>query len=137
MKINLINFLGQRLQKIILHRSGGPAVLHQVRPEWVEGGAVPRPPAWGVPAASATPTPTPSGPTHQSGKERTLLEVRVHKVHKLYTWSTTMSVPSSELGLPHHLSHQRVCPTRTKGGVHTRLRVRGWRVPIRTTGEKA
>jgi hypothetical protein len=52
-------------------------VLHQVRPEWVEGGAVPRPPARGVPAASATPPPTPSGPTHQSGEERTLLEVRV------------------------------------------------------------
>ncbi len=77
MKINFINFLGQRLLKIILHRSGGPAVLHQVRSEWVEGGAVPRPPARGVPAASATPTPTPSGPSHQSGEEWTLLEVRI------------------------------------------------------------
>jgi hypothetical protein len=77
MKINFINILGQRLQKIILHRSGGPAVLHQVRPEWVEGGAVPRPPPRGVPAASATPPPTPSGPTRQPREERTLLEVGV------------------------------------------------------------
>ncbi len=39
--------------------------------------------------------------------------------------STTVYVPSSELGLSQHLSRQRVCPSRQKGG-HTRLRVRGW-----------
>jgi hypothetical protein len=45
------------------------------------------------------------------------------------------------LGLPHPLSRKRVCPhPQTKGegvGGHTRLRVRGWGSPIRTTGEKA
>jgi hypothetical protein len=37
----------------------------------------------------------------------------------VYTWSTTVSVPLSELGLPHPLSPQRVCtptPPPTKGG---------------------
>ncbi len=38
--------------------------------------------------------------------------------------SAKLSLQSSELGL----SRQRVCPfPRTKGGGHTRLRVRGWR----------
>ncbi len=47
-------------------------------------------------------------------------------------------VPSSELGLSHPLSRQRVCPSpRIKGGGHTRLRARGGGVPIPTTGEKA
>jgi hypothetical protein len=46
--------------------------------------------------------------------------------------STTVDVPSPELGLSHPLSRQRVCPSpppRNQGGGHTRLRVRGWGSP--------
>jgi hypothetical protein len=48
--------------------------------------------------------------------------------------STTVYVPSSELGLPQPLSCKRVCPPsglpRTKvGGGHTCLRLRGWESP--------
>ncbi len=46
--------------------------------------------------------------------------------------TTTVYVPSLELGLFHPLSRQRVCPPPpgTKGGMgHTRLRVRGWESP--------
>ncbi len=47
--------------------------------------------------------------------------------------STTVYVPSSELGLSHPLSRQRVCPSpRNQGGGpggHIRLRVRGWGSP--------
>ncbi len=54
------------------------------------------------------------------------------------TYSTTVSVPLSKLEHPHPLSRKRVCPLpEPKGGGHTRLRVMGWGVLIRTTGEKA
>ncbi len=49
--------------------------------------------------------------------------------HKVYiTQSTTVYVPSSDLGLSHPLSRQRVCPSPRyqMGGGHTRLWVRGW-----------
>jgi hypothetical protein len=43
----------------------------------------------------------------------------------IYIESTTLYVPSSELGLPQHFSRQRVCPSPQNrgGGGHTRLRV--------------
>ncbi len=45
----------------------------------------------------------------------------------VYIKSNTVYVPSSDLGLSHPLSRQRVCPsTQNRGGGHTRLRVRGW-----------
>ncbi len=49
------------------------------------------------------------------------LQVRIeHKVHTVYIMSTTEYVPSSELGISHPLSRQRVCPTPgTKGGEGT------------------
>ncbi len=44
--------------------------------------------------------------------------------------STTVYVPSSELGLSQHLSRQRVCPSpQNRGGGHTRLPLRGWGSP--------
>jgi hypothetical protein len=51
-----------------------------------------------------------------------------------YIKSTTVYVPSSELGLSQPLSRQRVCPSPPNrgGGVgdgHTCLRVRGWGSP--------
>jgi hypothetical protein len=48
------------------------------------------------------------------------------------THSTTVYVPSSELGLPHLLSRKRVCPSprnQKVGEGHTRLQVRGWGSP--------
>jgi hypothetical protein len=89
----------------------------------------------------------------------TLMHQKPGRMEKLYWWklqfeveqlvykttmyifikSTTMYVPSSELGLSQLLSRQRVCPSprnqRGGGGVHAC----GWRVvgvPIPTTGEK-
>jgi hypothetical protein len=52
--------------------------------------------------------------------------------------STTVYISSSELGLSRPLSRQRVCPSpRTKGGGHTRLRLRKVEgSPIPTTREK-
>ncbi len=48
----------------------------------------------------------------------------------IYIKSTTVSVPSSELGLSHSLSRQRVCPSPlNQTGGHTRLRLRGWGIP--------
>ncbi len=48
----------------------------------------------------------------------------------VYIKSTTVYVPSSELGLSQPLSRQRVWPSpRIGGGGHTRLRVRGWGSP--------
>jgi hypothetical protein len=45
----------------------------------------------------------------------------------LCTESTTLSVPSCELGPPPHLPQARCAlPPGTKVGGHTRLRVRGW-----------
>ncbi len=48
-----------------------------------------------------------------------------------YLKSITVYVPSSELGLSHPLSRQRVCPSpqNQREGGHTRLRVRGWGSP--------
>jgi hypothetical protein len=44
--------------------------------------------------------------------------------------STTVYVPSSELGLSQPLSLQQVYPSpQNRGGGHTRLRVRGWGSP--------
>jgi hypothetical protein len=44
--------------------------------------------------------------------------------------STTVSVPSSELGLSQPLSRQQVCPSpKNRGGGHIRLQVRGWGSP--------
>ncbi len=44
--------------------------------------------------------------------------------------STTVYVPSSELGLSHPVSRQRVCPSpEPKGGGHTRPLARGWGSP--------
>jgi hypothetical protein len=44
--------------------------------------------------------------------------------------STTVYVPSSELGISQPLSRQRVCPShQNRGGGHTRPRVRGWGIP--------
>ncbi len=66
-------------------------------------------------------------------------------VEGLYnTQSTTVSVPSSELGpirslvRVHFLYRKRVCVPRNQmgGGCNTRLRVKKWADPIRTTGEK-
>ncbi len=55
----------------------------------------------------------------------------------VYTKSTKVSFPSSKLGLrPTHNSRKRVSPPRNQRGGHTRLCVRGWGVPIRTTGKK-
>ncbi len=52
--------------------------------------------------------------------------------------STTLYVPSSELGLPQPLSRKQVCPPlNQRVGGHTRLRLGGGWVPIPTTGEKA
>ncbi len=50
---------------------------------------------------------------------------------KTYISRVPIYVPSSELGLSHPFSRQRVCHyPRAKGaGEHTRLRVRGWRSP--------
>ncbi len=46
--------------------------------------------------------------------------------------------PRQNWDAPHPLSRERVClPPGTKGVGHTRLRVRGWGVLIRMTGEKA
>ena len=62
----------------------------------------------------------------------TALLGRVPTTKNLSIQSTTVYVPSSELGLSHPLSRQRVCPSpRNQGGrgVHTRLRVRGWESP--------
>jgi len=60
-----------------------------------------------------------------------------HKVLYIHLQSTTVYVPSSELGFSHPLSRQPVCPSpRNQRGGHSRLRVRGWGVPIPTTGEK-
>ncbi len=48
----------------------------------------------------------------------------------VYIKSTTVYVPSSELGLPQPLSSQGVCPSpHNQGGGHTRMRVRGWGSP--------
>ncbi len=48
-----------------------------------------------------------------------------HKIQCIYTQSTVL-VPSSELGPPTpSLSNECVPPSEPKGGVHTRLRVRG------------
>jgi hypothetical protein len=50
----------------------------------------------------------------------------------VYIKSTTVYVPSSELGLPQPLSRQRECPSpqnRGGGGGHTRLQVWGWGSP--------
>jgi hypothetical protein len=47
----------------------------------------------------------------------------------IYLQSTTVYVPSSEWGLSHPLSPQRVCRRNQRGGGHTRLRVRGWGPP--------
>jgi hypothetical protein len=48
----------------------------------------------------------------------------------IYIESTTVYVPSLELGLTHPFSHQRVCPSPQNQRVgHTRLRVRGWGSP--------
>ncbi len=45
--------------------------------------------------------------------------------------------PLVRIGTPHPLSLCRVCPPRNqRGRGHTRLLVRWWGVPIRTTGEK-
>jgi hypothetical protein len=54
-----------------------------------------------------------------------------HKVHLYTAQSTKVYVPSSELGLSHPLSRQRVGPSPRyqRGGGHTRLRVRGWGSP--------
>ncbi len=58
----------------------------------------------------------------------------------IYTYSTTVPVPSSELDpAPPPLSRE-LCPSppgNQTGRGHTCLRVRRWGVPIRTTGEKA
>jgi hypothetical protein len=67
-------------------------------------------------------------------------EVRIYE-YKEYLPCTfcTVYVPSSELGLSQLFSRQRVCTSpqnRGGGGAHTRLRVRGWGVPIPTIGEK-
>jgi hypothetical protein len=77
---------------------------------------------------------------------RVLLDITHHRVDArvlgtkyLYIKSTTVYVPSSELGLSHPFSRQRVCPSaRFKGGGGTLAC--GWGgggVPIPTTGEKA
>jgi hypothetical protein len=50
----------------------------------------------------------------------------------LYIQSTTVYVPSSELGLPQPLSRKQACPlppNQRAGGGHTRLRVGGWGSP--------
>ncbi len=56
----------------------------------------------------------------------------VHRVHHKVLKSTTVYVPSLELGLSHPLSCQPVCPSprnKGRGAQHTRLRVRGWGSP--------
>jgi hypothetical protein len=58
-----------------------------------------------------------------------------HKFHKVLIYmSTTVYVPSLELGLPHPFSRKRVCPPPPDqrvgpGGGHTRLRLKGWGSP--------
>ncbi len=48
----------------------------------------------------------------------------------LYIQSTTVNVPSLELGLPHPFSRKRVCPPPYQGvGGHTRLLLKGWGSP--------
>jgi hypothetical protein len=49
----------------------------------------------------------------------------------VYLQSTTVYVPSSEMGLSHPppLTSECAPPPGTKGGGHTRLRVRGWGSP--------
>jgi hypothetical protein len=56
----------------------------------------------------------------------------------VYIKSTTVYVPSSELGLSQPLSRQRVCPSPQNrgGGVHSPAG-EGLGVPIPTAGEKA
>jgi hypothetical protein len=51
--------------------------------------------------------------------------------------STTVNVPSSELGLPHPFPASECAPPPLTKGGHIRLRVRGGGVLIPTTGEKA
>jgi hypothetical protein len=55
-------------------------------------------------------------------------DVRGYGTKYVNIQSTTVYVPSSELGLSHPLSRQRVCPSpgTIEVGGHTRLRVRGW-----------
>jgi hypothetical protein len=60
----------------------------------------------------------------------TTVRSRIAGTKYVYIQSTTVYVPSSQLGLSHPLSRQRVCPSpRYQGGGHTRLRVRGWGSP--------
>jgi hypothetical protein len=66
--------------------------------------------------------------------------VRIGSDHPLYyTKSITVSVPSSELGppTPSPASECVTPPPRNQGWGITRLRVRGWADPVRTTGKKA
>jgi hypothetical protein len=56
----------------------------------------------------------------------------------VYIKSTTVYVPSSVLERPHPFSASECAPPPgTKGGGHSRLRVRGGGASIPTTGEKA
>ncbi len=49
-------------------------------------------------------------------RPRKIIKQTAYNTKYLYMWSTTVYVPSLELGLPHPLSRKRVCPTpRTKG----------------------
>ncbi len=58
-------------------------------------------------------------------------KLRVYSSKYIYTKSTTVSVPSSELGPPNPSpASECVSPLGTKGGGHTRLRVRGWGAQI-------
>ncbi len=75
-------------------------------------------------------------PVQQVRSQRLFLKVVLNLTNKIPTkyifiYSTTLCVPSSELGLSHPLSRQRVCPSPgiKGGGGHTRLRARGWRSP--------
>ncbi len=52
--------------------------------------------------------------------------VRSHHKVRVYIKSSTVHVPSSELGLSQPLSRQRVAPPPRRGGGHTRQGERGW-----------
>jgi hypothetical protein len=65
------------------------------------------------------------------GKQEQKFDGAFAKSTSLYTYSTTVSVPSSELGLPHPSPANEwvLPPTPNQGGGHTRLRARGWGSP--------
>jgi hypothetical protein len=65
-------------------------------------------------------------------------ENKIHWTHKVHLYLARVPQRLSPVRIGTLLPHPRVYPPpRNQRGGHTRLRMRGWGVPIRTTGEKA